>query len=220
VGWKPEATAVIPDAFDPTIYQPRDRHAARARLRLDPDEKIVVYAGMTFSHRGLDRLIEAFVAAAIPDSRLILVGGRPKEIGGLEAQVVRLGAGDRVVLTGPHPQDVVADYLAAADVLAIPDTVTDVTASPLKLFEYMAMALPIISVDLPALREVIDGRAARFVRRGDVADLCDALRELAADPDRRARMGREASRQAQPWTYAARAERIARLCDRLVSAGD
>ncbi len=220
VGWKPATTAVIPDAFDPTIYQPRDRHAARARLRLDPDEKIVVYAGMTFSHRGLDRLIEAFVAAAVPDSRLILVGGRPKEIGGLEAQVVRLGAGGRVVLTGPHPQDVVADYLAAADVLAIPDTVTDVTASPLKLFEYMAMARPIISVDLPALHEVIDGRAARFVRRGDVADLCDALRELAPDPDRRARMGREASRQAQPWTYAARAERIARLCDRLVSAGD
>ncbi|HZG69596.1 MAG TPA: glycosyltransferase family 4 protein [Herpetosiphonaceae bacterium] len=219
VGWKPQMTAVIPDAFDPTIYQPCDRHAARTRLRLDPDELIVVYAGMTFSHRGLDRLIEAFVAAGIPDARLILVGGRPKEIAGLQAQVARLGASERVVLAGPHSQDVVADYLAAADILAIPDTVTDVTASPLKLFEYMAMARPIISVDLPALREVIDERATRFVRRGDVADLRNALRELAASPERRAEMGREASRQAQPWTYAARAERIARLCGQLVDAG-
>ena len=40
--------------------------------------------------------------------------------------------------------------LMPADILAIPDTVTDVTASPLKLFEYMAMARPIISVALPA----------------------------------------------------------------------
>lgn len=215
VGWMPQETAVIPDAFDPLIYQPRDRDAARVRLGLDATALTVVYAGMTFSHRGLDRLVQAFADAAIDGARLILVGGRPKEIAGLEAQIEQLGPDASVVLTGPQPQSIVADYLAAADLLAIPDTVTDITASPLKLFEYMAMGRPIVSVDLPALREVIDEQAARFVRRGDVADLRDALLELAADPARRVEMSAEALRQSGPWTYAARAERIARLCDRL-----
>ena len=213
LGWTPQRTAVIPDAWDDAIYQPRDRSDARLRLGLDPQALLVVYAGMTFAHRGLDRLLQAFAEAELPGARLLLVGGRPAEIAALQQQIGSLGLADRATLVGPQPQETVADYLAAADILVIPDTVTDVTASPLKLFEYMAMGRPIISVDLPALREVIDERAARFVRRGDVSELRDALLALAPDPQRRDAMGRAAWLQAEPWTYAARAERIARFCD-------
>ena len=216
LGWPARRTAVIPDAWDAEIYQPRDRAEARQRLGLDPHATIVVYAGMTFAHRGLDRLVQAFAEAALPDARLLLVGGWAAEIAALQAQIDALGLAGRALLVGPCPQETVADYLAAADILAIPDTVTDVTASPLKLFEYMAMGRAIVSVDLPALREVIDERAARFVRRGDMADLRDALMELAAVPERREQMGREARAQAAPWTYAARAERIVRFCDLLM----
>jgi glycosyltransferase involved in cell wall biosynthesis len=109
----------------------------------------------------------------------------------------------------------VARYLAAADILAIPDTVTDITASPLKLFEYMAIGRAIVTVDLPALREVIDAEAARFVRRGSIDDLRAALVDLADDPQRRERMGRAAQAQAQQWTYRRRAERIVALAQTL-----
>lgn len=215
IGWQPRASAVIPDAFDDTMYQPRPRAEARARLGLDAQRPTVVYAGMTFSHRGLDRLVRTLVEPDLHAVDLWLVGGRPAEIAGLRALVDELGLGDRVHLTGPQPSATVADYLAAADVLAIPDTVTDITASPLKLFEYMAMGRAIVAVDLPALREVIDERAARFVRRGDIADLARGLAELVHDPDRRAAMEKAACEQAQPWTYRARAERIIALCKRV-----
>ena len=218
VDWAPAATAVIPDAFDDSIYQPRDRSAARSRLGLDHAAFTVVYAGMSFTHRGLDRLVAAFAAAAIPGARMYLVGGRPKEIAALREQVRGLAQEEHVALAGPVGADTVADYLAAADLLAIPDTITDVTASPLKLFEYMAMGRAIVSVDLPALREVVDDRAARFVRRGDINDLRDALVELANDDARREAMGRQARLQSAPWTYAARAERIVQLCDRVLMA--
>ncbi|MBA3946467.1 MAG: glycosyltransferase [Herpetosiphonaceae bacterium] len=207
-GWLPRNSAVIPDAFDALVYQPEDRATARHHLGLDPDVLLVVYAGMTFSYRGLDRLVAAFAAAALPNARLIFVGGRPTEIEGLRAQAEQLGLLTQLLLTGPQPQTEVAHYLAAADLLVIPDTVTDVTASPLKLFEYMAMGRPIITVDLPALREVINEQAARFVRRGSITELAAALRELAADPDHREAMGHAARRQAQAWTYTRRAERI------------
>ncbi len=207
-GWLPRHTAVIPDGFDASVYRPEDRAAARRHLGLDPDELLVVYAGMTFSYRGLDRLVAAFATAALPNARLIFVGGRPAEIEGLRTQAEQLDLLKKVLFTGPQCQADVAHYLAAADLLAIPDTVTDVTASPLKLFEYMAMGRPIITVDLPALREVINEQAARFVRRGSIIELAVALGELAADPDRRATMGHAARQQAYAWTYTRRAERI------------
>lgn len=220
LGWRPERAAVIPDAFDATVYLPQDRAAARRLFGLPPDQFVIVYAGMTFAHRGLDRLVQAFAQAGLPDANLIFVGGRPAEVAALREQVASLNLAERVQFVMPQPQPVVAQYLAAADVLAIPDTVTDVTASPLKLFEYMAMGRPIIAVDLPALREVIDERAARFVRRGDVDDLRTALEELAADPQRRERLGQAAAEQAQPWTYRRRAERIIALADALLPHHD
>lgn len=216
IGWQPRASAVIPDAFDAEVYQPQDRAAARAALGCAPDTFVIVYAGMTFAHRGLDRLVRAFAEARLRNARLIFVGGRPQERAALQEQAAALDMLDQISLVPPQPQPVVARYLAAADVLAIPDTVTDITASPLKLFEYMAMSRAIITVDLPALREVIDTRAARFVRRGTVDDLQAALRELAADPERREQMGRAAHEQARRWTYTRRAERIVALAGSLL----
>lgn len=220
LGWQPQHSAVIPDAFDPAIYTPQDRDSARAHLNLNPQALIVVYAGMTFAHRGLDRLLQAWAAAGMDNAELYLIGGRPQEIQALQQQARELSLDGQVQIPGPYPQSTVADYLAAADILVLPDTVTDVTASPLKLFEYMAMGRSIIAVDIPALREVIDGRAARFVRRKDVDDLCDALQELAADPIRRAEMGRSAQGQSARWTYQARAERIAHFCDAILDSED
>lgn len=216
IGWEPRLSAVIPDGFDDTIYEPRPQQEARTHLQLPSDQLLIVYAGMTFSHRGLDRLVRAVAADAFVHAQVLLVGGRPAEIAALETLIAELGLAERVRLTGPQPSETVANYLAAADILVIPDTVTDVTASPLKLFEYMATGRAIVAVDLPALREVIDERAARFVRRGDVADLGAALHELALDPQRREDMGRSARAQSGPWTYGARAERIVRLCERVL----
>ncbi len=218
IGWHTRATAVIPDAFDADVYQTQHRDEARQKLNLPLDRFLVVYAGMTFSHRGLDRLVDAFAAARISNAQLIFVGGRPTEVAALQAQVGVRGISAQVQFVTPQPQTTVAHYLAAADVLAIPDTVTDVTASPLKLFEYMAMGRAIITVDLPALREVIDEHAARFVQRGNTNDLKAALQELAADPERCERMGQQAYAQSQPWTYTSRAERIVGLAHRISSS--
>lgn len=216
IGWTPQHCVVVPDAFDDHIYSPHDRDTARAALDLPRSDVVAGYAGMTFSHRGLDRLVRAFAAADTPKSLLVFVGGRPREVDELRRLANELGIAGRTRFVEPQPQAVVAQYLAASDLLVVPDTVTDVTASPLKLFEYMAMARPVVCVDIPALREVIDERAARFVRRGDVPDLAAALQELASDPRRRQTMGQAAYEQAQPWTYAGRARRILDLAAELI----
>ncbi len=200
---------VIPDAFDDEVFRPGDRAAARRALGLPAERPLVVYAGMTFAYRGLDRLVSAFraVLARHPEASLALVGGRAPEVEALAAQARALGLQAAVRLVGPLPQEEVRPWLQAADVLTIPDTVSDVSASPLKLFEYLAMERVVILPDIPALREVLPESVGYYFRRGDEGALTAALLRALGDPLRaaRERAGREA---VIPHTYAARAARV------------
>lgn len=208
----PREVAVLPDAYDETRYAPQDRDAARRALGL-PDEPTIVYAGLTFAYRGVDLLLDAM--ADVPGARLILVGGRDQERAALVEQAQRLGIGDRVTFVGVQPQDHVPLYLAAADVLVIPDTVTDVTASPLKLFEYMAMERAVVCPDLPALREITGGDGALHVPRGDRAALAAALRALLDDPAQRQALAQRGRERVAPYTYTQRAARLLAVCERV-----
>jgi glycosyltransferase involved in cell wall biosynthesis len=215
-GWpRPAQVAVIPDAFDERQMVPGDRSTARRRLGLDATAKLVVYAGMTFSHRGIDRLLQAFdeVRRELPEARLALLGGRPAEIADLTRQGETLALGSSVSWMGQLPQAEILPYLHAADALVIPDTVTDVTASPLKLFEYLAVGRAVVLPDIPALREILPTSIGYYFRRGDAPALARALVAALADPGRaqREKAGRDV---VLAHTYAARAERILDLAAR------
>ena len=166
----------------------RPQAAARAALGLPADAFIVGYAGLTFAYRRLDLLLDAF--AALRDAAgggprrllLVLAGGRPAELGGATRAGRRPGdlplsldsrrgtleiqsAPAALLLPGQVGQPDVVRYLYAADVLVIPDTVTTLTASPLKLFEYMAAGRPIVLRELPALREILGDAGLYFPAR-------------------------------------------------------
>jgi glycosyltransferase involved in cell wall biosynthesis len=205
---RPGEISVIPDAYDASVYTPLDRSAARAALNLPADAFIAVYSGLTFAYRQVDNLVAAWarVRQVYPSAILCLVGGRPAEIASLRAQAAALHLGDGVYVAGVHPPATVARYLAAADVLVIPGTVSGLNASPLKMFEYMAMHRPIVCVDLPSLREILGHDGACFVAPGDVDALADGLLRLAADPATVRALTQRAGERAQAYTYTARAE--------------
>ncbi|MBS1964976.1 MAG: glycosyltransferase family 4 protein [Chloroflexi bacterium SZAS-1] len=213
MGWRdPAEVTVIADAFDDRQIAPGDRVAARQLLALPADAPLIVYSGMTFAYRKLDMLQQAFASlqAQFPNARLALVGGRPAEIEQLRAQAAALGITNVVTYTGQIDQAQIVPYLHAADLLVIPDTVTDITASPLKLFEYMAAGRAVILPDIPALREVLPSAAGYYFRRGDATALAAALAAALADPNRAERAERGLALVA-PHTYTARAERILAL---------
>jgi glycosyltransferase involved in cell wall biosynthesis len=92
-------------------------------------------------------------------------------------------------------------------VLAIPDTVTDMTASPLKLFEYLALGAPLVLPDLPALREIVAPDEAHYFPRRSLEGLQHALAAaFAARDDQAANAARRTL--ARDYTYGRRAERI------------
>jgi glycosyltransferase involved in cell wall biosynthesis len=112
-----------------------------------------------------------------------------------------------VLLPGQVDQPTVVEYVAAADALIIPDTLTTLTASPLKLFEYMAAGRPIVLREMTALREILADDGLYFPP-GDAAALTTALARLAADPALAARLGQAAAARAGAYTYRARAARV------------
>src|SRR5699024_2720488 len=65
--------------------------------------------------------------------------------------------------------------------------------SPLKVYEYLAAGLPVVSSAIGTLPEVLQhGRTGVLVPPGDVPALSAALAELVRRPDRRTELGRRA----------------------------
>ncbi len=231
LGWRdPAEVFVVPDAYDEQLFAPQDRAACRVALGLPAEAPIIAYAGMTFAHRWLDGLLAA--AARLrerhPSLTLLLVGGRDAERAALAQQAAALGFavgnGEATVhrppstvhLIPPRPQREIVRYLGAADALAIPDTVTDVTASPLKLFEYLALGQPLVLPALPALHEIVPPALCHPFARRDLDGLTAALAAaLSAAPDQAGAQARRAL--AAQHTYGRRAERILAVVGRVAT---
>jgi glycosyltransferase involved in cell wall biosynthesis len=104
----------------------------------------------------------------------------------------------RFVFVGAQPYDQVPQFLALADIGVAP---FDLGAhaplgefgfywSPLKVFEYMSMAIPVVTVDVAPLNTIVrEGREGLLYPSGDVDTLTYALARLAGDQELRLRMG-------------------------------
>lgn len=213
-------TAVIPDAYDDAMYYPRDRNAARSALSLPDEAFVVTYTGLTFTYHGLDMLVRTFAIFLkdCPNAVLVLVGGREPERAALVAQINTLGIAASVRLIPPQPSEAIPQYLAAADVLVIPDTVTKASASPLKLFEYAAMERPIVAANLPALREILPDDTVRYVPLGDEPAFAEALLWIVTYRDLAQQMAGRARNTVLPYTYRNRAERIVAFCRTIMAS--
>jgi glycosyltransferase involved in cell wall biosynthesis len=98
-----------------------------------------------------------------------------------------------VVFTGRLEQAEVPDHYALLDLFAIPRRDLEVcrAVTPLKPFEALAMGIPVLASDLPALTEIVSGSGGgRLVRPGSEQSLAEAIVELGRDRAERERLGR------------------------------
>jgi len=168
----------------------------------------VVFTGAVVATK-LDVDLVAGLARARPEWSVVLVG--PVGVGDPSTDVSALDALPNVHLVGPRTYAGLPAVLRGADVGVIPYTVTALTRSifPMKVHEYLAAGLPVVTTPLPALAGVPD-----VVRAGDAAAFVTAVADaLAADgPEaRRARSGRA---RAHSWDV-----RLGELAEALAGAG-
>ena len=191
LGIPAERITVIERGRDPgRLGQPGGarRDAARRGLGLAADAEVVVNVGRQEHQKGQRFLLDAvdLLADARPRLVVLIAGRRGEASADLDEWLRTSPNAARVRMLG-HIDDV-PEVLAAADVFVFPSLWEGLGGS---LIEAMALALPIVASDIPAIREVVeDGRNADLVPLGDGASLAAGLGALLGDPARRAAYGR------------------------------
>jgi glycosyltransferase involved in cell wall biosynthesis len=153
-----------------------------------------VYVGGITATRGLREMIRATALVAKEQPVRLHLAGRANPAG-LNGEVAAEPGWENVDYVGLVPHDEVADHLrgAEAGLATLQPTPNHLISSPIKVFEYMAMGLPVIMSDFPQWRALLDGvDCVLFADPAEPATIADAMRELLADPQRRARMGKVA----------------------------
>lgn len=116
------------------------------------------------------------------------------------AEIARRGAGDRFLFAGlvPHEQVAVEVLKAKIGIIPLPSLPKFQHNIPQKLFEFMALRMPVVLSDLPPSRPFVgDGACAVMVDPADPAAYAEAIMALLDDPARRRAMGAEGRRRVE-----------------------
>ncbi len=169
------------------------------RRQLNPrGARLVAFLGSFRPWHGVREFVQvaAEIARARADVNFLMIGAG-ELLNELQAQVQRANLRERILLTGAVPYERVPYYLALASVgvapfnLAVhPPLRVGFYWSPLKVHEYMALGLPVVTVDVPGLDQIArHEREGLLYAEGDRAALRASILRLVDDPALAARLG-------------------------------
>ncbi|HEX6290182.1 MAG TPA: glycosyltransferase family 4 protein [Herpetosiphonaceae bacterium] len=197
------------DRFRPRAELAAEQPRLRAELGIPPDRAVVVFLGSFRAWHGVGDFIAAGLRLldAGENVQMLLIGSGP-ERATAEAATGRWR--DRFSFAGSVAHDLVPRYLALADVGVAPFNTAPHPAlraagffwSPLKIYEYMAMQIPVVTANIPPLDSIIRlGQEGELFREGDVADLAEAIRRVLRAPDRAAMGLRARTRVVERYSW-------------------
>ncbi len=210
---------VVPNSPDLTRFDPAPH--PRREFREDGQLRIIYTGALTPTYEvevGIDAL--ALIARDRPDlSPHLDLYGRGDLDASLRAQAATLGIADRVTFHGRVPFEAVPPAVAGSDIGIAPtrrDVYTDSTLST-KIFEYGAMAKPVVASWLPLVERTFGTDSVVTYPSGDGAAMAAAIIGLADDTaDREARVARLMEQVAE-MSWGREADRYAALIDDLIS---
>lgn len=173
--------------FDPERWP---RNEALAELGL-PDLRYVVFAGTPMRNKGVEDLLEALQRLRRPDVRMLVVGSfahDPAFGAHLDGRY-----GDVMTRIAPRPHAEMPLFLAVATAVVLAQRITRETEAqmPAKVYEAMAMAVPVVATSVSDLPTVLDGCGV-VIPPGRPRALEEALVRLLDDEEHRRQLGRAA----------------------------
>ncbi|MEF3082527.1 glycosyltransferase [Luteimonas sp. SMYT11W] len=141
-------------------------------------DEVIVFLGTTYGFSGLLELVRRMpdILRRRPAAKLLIVGGGEMDEA-LAAEVKALRLEERVVLTGMVSYQDVPRYLSLGHVAVNPFEINDITRDiiPIKILQYQACGLAVLSTPLPDLLRKHD--SARSGVRYSASDAPDAFVE-------------------------------------------
>tara|TARA_A200000159_G_C7338693_1_gene346252 strand:- start:13878 stop:14381 length:504 start_codon:yes stop_codon:yes gene_type:complete len=120
----------------------------------------------------MDKALEAIAEHKELPLRLICVGDGDI-LPDLRKQAEALGIAEKVEFKGLVTRDKVLDFVKEFDIALQPDVTA--YASPLKMFEYMAVGALIVAPKTPNIQEILSDDTALFFEKGDKSSFKQAL---------------------------------------------
>lgn len=181
------ATVDIPVGLDPVWARGGSPDGVRERLGIG-DAPMILSVGHVIPLRDRVTLIEAMpaVLAAVPDAKLVIVGGIYYDAFLRRAE--ELGIGDAVVTTGAVPKDEIPDYLAAADVECHSLQGIGFGTACLETLAAGTPQVAAISEDHFGDIKIVDGQHMHLVPKNSPEPVAERLVEVLARPDEARRM--------------------------------
>jgi glycosyltransferase involved in cell wall biosynthesis len=215
-GAPPKKIAVVLNSFDDERFVP-ERYVPTVR---DGDGFTLITHGTVEPNYGLDVVVRALalLKGRIPGLRFHIYGDGT-HLPSVKALVSELGIDDLVRYHGWLPMDELLPRIAAADagVVAVRrDPFRDVTLC-VKMFDFVSMRLPVVISRTKAVDAYFGEECFQLFESGDEHDLARAIYELYADPERRARLVKSATRVNEPYRWLHQRERYVDIVRRLIS---
>lgn len=211
--------AVVPNGADPAVFDHQlSGQPARRAHGIPSDAMVIGFVGSFLPWHGVPQLFEAFeklLSKTTKNLWLMLVGQRNQTVEKLLQRAADGGYKERVVFTGHLPRREIPQVVAAFDIAVMPNS--NWYGSPLKLFEYMAMAKAVAMVDTPPIAEVLrHEQDGLLFPANDVDAMADTLLRLAESDALRERLGKSAHRQlCEHYTWDHNAEQVMALVEQV-----
>ena len=198
---------VIPNGINIEDFEiPYSKEQCREKLALPIEKDIILFVGNLIQYKGPNVLVKAMqiVAKEVPDTELVFVGsGKMKDE--LEMLSKKLGVEKHVKFAGFVEESLKPLYYRAGDVFVLPSTM-NTEVFPLVLLEASASGLPMVVSDLDTFKCIIeDGYNGIVTKRRDENSLADAIIYLLTNEDIRKKMGKNARKKVEDYSW----ERIA-----------
>ena len=200
----------IPQWQDKTRY--RERLAATGVDNQWGERPVFVYAGDLEFSDGASVFVEAAnlaISEGLDEARFVLAcraktPASADVLRKLRRRVSALGLTDKVRFAGVVPD--IHAFLGSATAIVMPvDTLYAKVDTPYVLLEAMARGVPAIVSNLPALGELAGlGTGATVIPKSDPSATAEAMRQVAADPERAERLGRAAQQTVSDYFNYAR----------------
>lgn len=181
-GLSPKKCTVVLNAPDRSIFRRSDDGAS------ERGKFLLLYPGSLHHHQGIDIAIRAFhkICPEFPRAEFHIYGSGPAKEE-LLALIRQLGIEGRVKMPPPRPLKEIAHIMETADLGVVPkrnDSFGNEAFST-KIFEFMAMGVPVIASETQVDRYYFDDSVVRFFQSGDEDDLARCMIDLIQHPEKR-----------------------------------
>lgn len=180
----------------------------KKQMGFELSDFVLGFAGSSKLDNGISQTIDALTK--LPENIKFFVVGGSRRLGDVEEitrYVSEKGLENRVKFTGRIESDMLLRYTATFDVgtaLFQPFSQNEIARVPNKIFDYMALGLPMVVSDFPNMRRVVvdESDCGLVVDPTDIDEITKAVRHFYEHPDdtqEKGKMGRAMFEQAYCW---------------------